>query len=59
MMQQRRSECQRSVVFELVGVGFGVGEGFFELVVVRVVGVRVGFLLAVEGETGGQLAAGA
>lgn len=53
MMQQRRSECQRSVVFELVGVGFGVGEGFFELVVVRVLGFRVGFLLAVEGETGG------
>lgn len=52
-MQQGWSECQRRVVFELVGVGFGVREGFFELVVVRVVGFGIGFLLAVEGEAGG------
>ena len=54
MMQQGRAEGQGSIVFEFIGVGFGVGEGFFEFVRVGgVVGFRVGFLLAVEGEAGG------
>lgn len=58
-MQQRCSKCQRRVIFELVGVGFGVGEGFFKLVAVGVVGFGICFLLTMEGEAGGQLAAGA
>lgn len=53
MMQQGRSKCQRRVIFEFVGVGFGVGEGLFELVAVGVVGFGIGLLLAVEGEAGG------
>lgn len=53
VMQQGWSKCQRRVILELVGVGFGVREGLFELVVVRVVGFGIGLLLAVESEAGG------
>lgn len=53
MVQQGRSKGQRRVIFELVGVGFGVGEGPFELMAVDVVGFGIRFLLAVEGEAGG------
>ena len=58
-MQQGGPERQRGVVFELVGIGFGVREGSFELVAVGIVGFRLGFLLAVEGEAGRELAASA
>ena len=59
MVQLGRSKCQRRVIFKLVGACFDVGEGFFKLMVVGVVGFGIGLLLAVQGEAGGELAAGA
>lgn len=53
MMQQGRAKRQRSVVFKFVGVSIGVGEGFFELVDIGVVGFGIGLLLAMEGEASG------